>query len=63
VTELKYKNEIAVGATKDPEDVSIKGYYEIGEFRYALKVDIKIAIESESVVGIKTLLNIISIAL
>jgi len=39
------------------------GYYKIGELKYALKADIKTVIESRLVVGIKTLLDIVFIAL
>ena len=60
---LKYNSKAAVGAIKDLKDVFIQGYYEIRELRYILEANIKIVIESELVVGIDTLLNIIFIAL
>ena len=41
----------------------MQGYYKTKGFKYILEVDTKIAIERELVVGIKMLLNIISIAL
>jgi len=39
----------------------MQGYYEIGELKYILKVNIKIAIESKLIVGIETPLDIIFI--
>ena len=56
-------NKVATGAIEDFKDIFMQGYYKIGEFRYVLEVDIKTAIESGLVVGIETLLDIISIAL
>ena len=60
-TKLKYDSEATAGAIEDFKDVFIQGYYKIGELRYILEVDIKIAIKL--VVGIETLLNIIFITL
>ena len=61
--ELKYNNKAAAGIIKDFKDVFIQSYYKKGEFKYILEADIKTAIESELVVGIETLLNIIFITL
>jgi len=63
VTKLKYNSKAAVGIIKDFKDAFIYSYYKIGELEYILKVNIETVIESESVMGIKTLLDIISIAL
>ena len=41
----------------------MQGYYKIRELKYILEVDIKIATESELVVGFKILLNTIFIIL
>jgi len=41
----------------------MQGYYKIGELKYVLEIDIETVIESELVVGIKIVLNIISIIL
>ena len=60
---LKYNSKAAAGTIKDFKNIFIYGYYKIGGFRYVLKVNTEIAIESELVVGIKTLLNIIFIIL
>ena len=63
MTKLKYNNKVVVGITKDFKDVFIYSYYKIKEFRYVLKVKTKTVIESELVVDVKTLLNIIFITL
>ena len=60
-TKLKYNSKAAVGAIENPKDIFTQGYHKIKEFRYILKTDTKTV--TELVVGIKTLLDIISIAL
>jgi len=63
VTKLKYNSKAVIGAIRDLKDVFIWSYYKIGELKYILKVEIKIVTERKLVVDIKTLLDIIFIAL
>jgi len=60
---LKYNSKAATGIIDVFKDVFTQGYYKIEEFKYILKVNTKTVIESELIVGIKTLLDIISIIL
>ena len=61
VTKLEYNSEAAVGAIENLKDVFTQGYYKIEELRYTLKADTEIV--TGLVVGIKILLDIISIVL
>jgi len=63
VTKLKYNSKVIIGATRDLKKVFIYNYYKTKEFRYILKANTETVIENELVVGIKTLLDIIFIAL
>jgi len=63
MAKLKYNSEAAIGATKNPKDIFILGYYKIEKLKYILNVNTKTVIESELVVGIETLLNIVFIIL
>ena len=60
---LKYNSKVAAGINEDSKDIFMHGYYKIGELRYVLEADTETVIESELVVGIETLLDIIFIAL
>ena len=60
---MEYNSEVVVGTIEDFEDVFMHSYYKIGEFKYILEAETKIAIKRELIVGIEILLNIIFIIL
>ena len=58
---LEYNSEVVIGAKEDSKDAFIQGYHKIEELKYILEVDTETV--TGLVVGIKTLLDIIFIAL
>jgi len=63
MAKLKYDSEAVIEVTKNPKYIFMLGYYKIKKLKYILKVDTETATESELVVGIKTLLNMVFIIL
>jgi len=63
VTKLKYDSKAVARTIKNSKDIFMYSYHKIGELKYILKVNIKTATENKLIMGIETLLNIISIIL